>query len=129
MTSAVLVNALLAHQPVVADGQPVVAHKHHDRIIPESPFLQGVEDLPDAEVEMADHAVVVGDVTLYALGPAGIFGEVVVASAAAPAAVDGRHLEEVVGKRYLFRIVHRAELFRHRARVVRRHVREVNKER
>ena len=62
---AVLVQVLLAHQPVLADRQAVVSAIDDDGVPGQAIALQRLQNAPDFGVKVRDHAVVVGDVLAH----------------------------------------------------------------
>lgn len=78
---AVLVQVLLAHQPVLPEGEAVIGGVDHERVLGEAEGLEGLEDAPDPVVEVTDHPVVVGEVAAHLLVLPGQGGQGLVALA------------------------------------------------
>ena len=114
---AVIVEALLAHQPVTAQGQPVVPGKDNQRILAVARFFQRVQNAPDLCVQMADHPVVVGQMAANLGLVAGFGGQKFVPHLHLPV-VEGVFGQKVLRQIDGVRVVHLPEFSGHCAGVV-----------
>ena len=126
--NAVLVAVLFAHQPVLADGETVVAGEHDQRVVGQAVFVEGIEHPPELVVEVGDHRVVLGDVPSGLLRRTREPGEQLVADQ--QRAVVERVAAEEVGRQVdLVERIHVEELLGHGARIVGREQRDIGEER
>ena len=124
---AVIVGALLAHQPVLSQRQAVVAREYDDGVVQLAGRPQGVDDPPHLGIQMADHGVVLGEVAANR----GRGARITLQQLVAPAPADVERMVGQVGLRQRdpIRVVHREKTLWHGAGIVRRHERQVGEER
>ena len=126
---AVLVEALLAQQPVAAQRQAVVGRVDDDRVVRVPRLLQRREDPPDLLVEVGDETVVLAELVADDLAGPGVRREVLVADVLGHAVVERVLGQEVLRERRAIPVVHLPERLRRVSRVVRRGERDVAEER
>ena len=125
---AVVVEVLLAHEPVLAHAQAVIRGIDDDGVVAQSARVQRLEDAADIVIHVRDHAVVIGDVAPDFVFSARVAGEQLVADVA-NADIEGVFGQEVWRQCDFVGIVHGVEWRRRRSRIMRRGEGDVGEER
>jgi hypothetical protein len=71
----VVVEVLLAEQPVSPHGQAIITGQHDDGVLGLATGVQGVEDATDLGVEVGDHGVVIDEMLPRLVRLARIIGQ------------------------------------------------------
>ena len=122
------VEALLAKQAMLSEGEAVISRENDDGVVSKVEFCEAGQKTADLGIEVGDHAVVVGELFAENSFGAGPGGELLITDRQL-AIVEGVSGEEIGRQSEAGRVVERSELLGRNARIVRSHVGDVGNER